>query len=139
MRPERLGERQHSAADLVVLLAVICLALVTWSSLSDAGDGSLWKAYVSVLVAVLFALAALTRHPSWAVLIRFLAGGWMLAAPYLLKFADIAPTRWAYLAIGASTVTAALCGIMSVVAARPPVAVKDGGITLVPLRGTLTG
>ena len=35
---------------------------------------------VSVVITVLLALAALTRNPDWAVAIRFLTGGWLIAA-----------------------------------------------------------
>ena len=107
MRLERFGERHHSVADVVTVLAVVCLALVTWSYLGDTARVPLWKPYASVALAVLLTLAALTRHPHWAISMRFLSGGWMIAAPYLLKFADIAPALWAYLAIGVLLATIA--------------------------------
>jgi hypothetical protein len=68
--------------------------------LGEAASVSLWKSYASVALAVLLALAALTRQPHWAIAMRFLSGCWMIAAPYLLNFSDIAPALWAYLAIG---------------------------------------
>jgi hypothetical protein len=106
-RLERLGERHHGVADAVVVLAVVCLALVTWSYLGDAASVPQWKSYAGVALAMLLTLAALTRQPRWAMSMRFLLGGWMIAAPYLLKFADIAPALWAYLAIGALVTTLA--------------------------------
>ena len=107
MRLERFGERHHSIADVVMVLAVVCLALVTWSYLGDAASVPVWKPYASVALAVLLTLAALTRQPHWAISMRFLSGGWMIAAPYLLEFADIAPALWAYLAIGVLLATMA--------------------------------
>jgi hypothetical protein len=104
------GEREHSVADMVVLLGVVCLALVTWSCLADFPVMPLWKSYVSVGLAALFALAALTRHPHWAASIRRLAGGWMIAAPYVLKFSNITPALWAYLAVGTSGVALSVPG-----------------------------
>jgi hypothetical protein len=103
VRLERFGERHHSAADIVMVLAVVCLALATWSYLGGAASVPLWKPYASVALAVVLTLAALTRQPHW----RFLSGGWMIAAPYLLKFSDIAPALWAYLAIGVLLATMA--------------------------------
>ena len=110
MRVEGFGEREHGISDVVMLLAVVCLALVTWCCLADAASVPLWKSYTSVTLAVLFALAALTRHPHWASSIRLLTGIWMIAAPYLLQFADIAPAFWAYLAIGTLLVTVSIPG-----------------------------
>ena len=57
VRLERFGERNHSVADVVMLLAVVCLALVTWSYLGDAASVPLWKPYASVALAVLLALS----------------------------------------------------------------------------------
>jgi hypothetical protein len=82
------------------MLAVVSASLATWAGLCDSSGVALWKSYVSVGVAVLLALAALTRHPGWAAASRVLIGAWMIAAPYLLGFADVAPTRSAYLLIG---------------------------------------
>jgi hypothetical protein len=107
VRLERFGERHDSVADVVVVLAAVCLALVTWSYLGDAASVPLWKPYASVALIVLLTLAALTRQPHWAISMRFLTGGWMIAAPYLLKFADIAPALWAYLTIGVLLATMA--------------------------------
>ena len=108
MRLERFGERDHSVADLVTLSAVVCLDLVTWSYLGGAASVPLWKSYFSVALAVLLALASLTRQPHRASTMRFLTGGWMIAAPYLLDFVDIAPALRAYLAIGALLTTASI-------------------------------
>jgi hypothetical protein len=105
---ETFGERRHSVADLVMVLAAVCLALVTWSCLGDAAGVPLWKPYASVGVAVLLTLGALTRQPHGAISMRFLSGGWIIAAPYLLKFADIAPALWAHLALGVLLATMAL-------------------------------
>jgi hypothetical protein len=108
VRLERFGERHHSVADVVMVLAVVCLALVTWSYLGDTASVPLWKPYASIALAILLTLAALTRQPHWAISMRFLSGGWMIAAPYLLKFAEIAPALcWAYLAIGVLIATMA--------------------------------
>jgi len=97
---EEFGERKHSVADIMVLLAAVCVALVTWSSLTDVARVPLWKSYIGVVISLLFALAALTRHPRWAASIRFLTGVWMVTAPFLLKFTDTAPALWGYLTLG---------------------------------------
>jgi hypothetical protein len=108
VRLETFGERHHSIADVLMVLAVVCLALMTWSYLGNAASVPLWKPYVSIALAVLLTLGALTRQPRWAISMRFLSGGWIIAAPYVLKFADIAPALWAYLAIGIPLATTAL-------------------------------
>ena len=107
VRLERFGERHDSVADVVMVLAVVCLALVTWSYLGDAASVPLWKPYASVALAMLLTLAAMTRQPHWAISMRFLTGVWIIVAPYLLKFADIAPALSAYLAIGVLLATIA--------------------------------
>jgi hypothetical protein len=121
VRLERFGDRDHSAADVVMVLAVICLALVTWSYLGEAASVPLWKSYASVTLSVLLALAALTRQPHWAISMRFLSGGWMIAAPFLLKFSDIAPALRAYLAIGVLLATmASISGASALRSDSPP-------------------
>jgi hypothetical protein len=110
VRPERFGERNHSVADVVMLLAVVCLAIVTWSHLGDAASVPLWKAYASVALAGLLALAALTRQPHWATSMRFLTAAWVIAAPYLLGFVHITSVLPAYMAIGAVLMMASILG-----------------------------
>jgi hypothetical protein len=56
------------------------------------------------------ALAALTRHPYWAAAIRLLTGGWIVAAPYFLVFADIVPALRGYLTIRGLIAAAAIPG-----------------------------
>jgi hypothetical protein len=82
--------RGHSIVDLLVLLATVCLALATWAYLDDIPSVPPWKAFVSVAITVLLALAALTRNPDWAMAIRFLTGGWLIAAPFVLRFDQVA-------------------------------------------------
>jgi hypothetical protein len=108
VRLEAMVERKHGFVDLGVLLAVVFVALVTWSCLADAASVPLWRTYTSVGLTVLFALAALTRRPHWAAAIRCLMGGWLMIAPYALAFADILPARWAYLATGIVLMTLSL-------------------------------
>jgi hypothetical protein len=115
------AEREHDLADIAGLLAVVGLALVTWSYLADAVAMPPWRTYTSVGLTILFALAALTRRSHWAASIRFLMGGWLIVAPYLLGFADIAPAAWAYLTAGAVLVTLSMpASIWRLAAARRP-------------------
>lgn len=108
MRPDKKPGRDHDVTDLLILLAVVILALATWSSLSDAAGVPVWKSCISVVTSLFLALAALTRNPDWAAWIRMLTGGWLIAAPYLLKFQDIAPAFWTHLAIGAAVTALAI-------------------------------
>jgi hypothetical protein len=122
VEPEGVPEREHGVTDLATLLAIICLALVTWSYLSDAAGVPPWKLYMSVAIAWLLGLAALTRHPNWSTSIRCLTGGWMVAAPYLLAFTNIAPARWAYLVIGTIVTVVAVPGIATARRSRTRIA-----------------
>ena len=85
---------------MTVVLAVVSVSLATWACAGDCTSSGLWKAYVSVGVAVLLALVSQTRDPGWAALARATLGGWMIAAPYALGFAGISPAGDAYPAIG---------------------------------------
>jgi hypothetical protein len=77
-----------------------------------------WKAFVSVVITVLLALAALTRNPDWAMAIRFLTGGWLIAVPFVLKFDDVAPALWSYLVIGTLVAAAASLAALAALAAE---------------------
>jgi len=102
--------REHRFADVIVLLAVVCFAMATWSCLAAAG-APLWKLYLSVLASVILGLAALTRHAYWAGWKRLLMGGWIIVAPWLLGFADRAPRTW--LPIGTVLIAAGLAGVVA--------------------------
>lgn len=110
MRPDRTGDRQHSIADLLILFAAITLTLATWAYLSGGSGVPVWKSYASVAITLLLALAALTRNPDWAAAIRILTGLWLIAAPYLLRFHDVAPATWTYLTVGAIVTALAVPG-----------------------------
>jgi hypothetical protein len=101
VRVEGFGDGNHRVADVVMLLAVVCLAIATWSCLGDGASVPPWKAFAGVALAGLLALASLTRHPHWAISMRFLTAAWIIAAPYLLNFAHVASAFRAYMAIGA--------------------------------------
>jgi len=105
-------ERQHTLADVFILLSAVCLALVTWLGLADAAGVSPWKSCIGVAITVLFALAALTRHRQRATATRLLTGLWIIGAPYLLNFADIGPARWIYLAIGSLVTVLGIGGMV---------------------------
>ena len=111
VRLDDAKDREHSVVDLLVLLATVCLALATWGYLADTSSVPPWKASISVVITVLLALAALTRNQDWAMAIRFLTGGWLIAAPFVLRFYDIAPALWSYLVIGTLVAAAATPGI----------------------------
>lgn len=122
MRLDDAKDREHGAVDLLVLFATVCLALATWANLADTSSVQPWKAFVSVVVTVLLALAALTRNPDWAMAIRFLTGGWLIAAPFVLRFDDVAPALWSYLAIGSLVATAATPAIAGRLSGRASIA-----------------
>jgi hypothetical protein len=118
VRLNGVGDREHGVPDLLVLLATVCLALATWASLAETSSVPAWKSFISVIITLLLALAALTRNPDWAASIRFLTGGWLIAAPFILKFDDIAPALWTYLAIGTLVAALATPGIAARLAGR---------------------
>jgi hypothetical protein len=107
---------------MTVLVAVVLLTLGTWSVLADAGV-AVWKLYASVGVTVLLALAGLTRHPARAASIRALTGGWIVMAPYLLRFADVGPAVWVCWGIGTLVAMTAVPGVIALRARRVGVAV----------------
>jgi hypothetical protein len=98
--PHDVGEREPGIVDLLLILAAVCLALVTWSSLSDVSGVPPWRAWVGVGITVLLALGATTRNPRWAASIRFIIGGWLIIAPFLLKLENIATAFWSYVMLG---------------------------------------
>jgi hypothetical protein len=111
MMPEGNWAKEHRVTDILMLLGIVFLALTTWSCVSASTGIPLWKSYISILAALFLALAALTRHPNWAASIRLITGGWIIAAPYLLGFADITPAPRIYLTIGAVIAASSIPGI----------------------------
>jgi hypothetical protein len=109
---EKFGDREHSIADLMLLLAAVGLALGTWSCL-DASSVPVWKSYTGVVITWLLVLAALTRNLNWVLFTRLLTGGWLVAAPFLLGFGAVTPARWIYLAIGFAVMTLAVPGMVA--------------------------
>jgi hypothetical protein len=111
MRLEGFGERKHTIIDVLVLLMVVGLALVTWSSAAGETAVPPWRLQVSVAVTLLFALAALTRHPGWAAAIRLLIGGWLICAPTIFGFAGVEPALWSHLVSGAVLIVLSAPGL----------------------------
>jgi hypothetical protein len=107
----RLGERAHNILDLAVLMSVVCLALGSWACFGEASGAAAWRPFLGVAIALLFALASLTRHPHWAASIRLFTGAWIIVAPYLLGCAAVAPAARLHLAIGTLVVAASLPGL----------------------------
>ncbi len=93
-------ERECRIVSIAVLLSVVCLALVTWAQLADAGGALAWGPVASVASMVFLGLASLTYCPRRAALMRLLTGTWIIAAPHLFGFSQVRPVFWAYLAIG---------------------------------------
>ena len=100
LRVERLGEQAHGVADLAVLLSVVSVALVTRAGLADSAIVPTWRPAMAVAVSLVLAPAAVTRHPRRSAAMRFVTGGWMAAAPFLLRFAVVAPVVWVWLGVG---------------------------------------
>lgn len=98
MNPEGMGERPLGFGDYAALLAAILVALASWACL--AGLEPAWKPWLCVAVAVLFALASLTRHPEWGIRLKQAGGVWAIAAPWVLGFAHVPAALWAFVAIG---------------------------------------
>jgi hypothetical protein len=112
-RESLLHEREHGVVDMLLLLGTVCLAVVTWAYVSEATGVALWKFYLGIALSWLLALAALTRHRQWAAWIRLLTAGWMIAAPHLLAFTDVAPARWAYVTTGMIVAVLSIPGVVS--------------------------
>ena len=51
-RESFLHEREHGVVDMLLLLATVCLAVVTWSYVSEATSAPLWKFYLGLAVIV---------------------------------------------------------------------------------------
>jgi hypothetical protein len=98
---------------MLLLLGIVCLAVVTWSYVSEATGVAPWKFDLGVTVTWLLALAALTRHRQWAAWIRLLTAGWMIAAPHLLAFTGVAPALWAYVTTGMIVAVSSIPGVVS--------------------------
>ena len=104
--------RRSRAGDFVLIACAIIVILVTWATLSRANVGPIWKPCGGVAAIMLLTLAALTPRDDWAITIRRVIGGWLIAAPWILGFADVSAARWSYVIGGA------LIAALSM--ARPP-------------------
>ena len=93
-------EKYIRAGDTVLLACAIGQMLVTWATLAHGEGVPIWKPIVSVAVTMLLTLAALTPHELRAAALRRITAGWLLAAPWVLAFYEIAVARWFYLISG---------------------------------------
>ena len=98
MTPDRAKHLRLS--DIVLLVSAIGLTLVTWATLCRAGAVPVWKPCCGVAATMLLTLAALTPHETWAIAIRRIISGWLIAAPWILTFAEVSAARWAYVISG---------------------------------------
>ena len=112
MDPSRKGE--YRIANIAMVLLVICLALMTWAQLADVDGAPGWAPVASVASTVFLGLSTLTQCPRRAALMRLLTGTWIIAAPHLFGFSQVAPTFWVYLVIGVFVVATSLSGVPAV-------------------------
>jgi hypothetical protein len=112
VKPELPGERDHGLTDGVMLLASLCIAVMTWSSLARISAVPMWRLYCGVGPIFVFALAGLTRHARWANAIRLILGVWTIIAPFLLGPMDFAPTFWIYLTTGVVLTAVSIPGVL---------------------------
>jgi len=89
------AKRDH-ATDLVLLVCVVVLAIATWAAISGADRVVAWEHCLAVSVTMFLALAAVTPHQACAIAMRLAISGWLMAAPWLLDFAQMTAARWAY-------------------------------------------
>lgn len=108
MRPVRFAERDHSVANAVTLLAVVCLDLVTWCYLGEAATAAV-VIICQRCVGCLFG-TCVPDPPASSREYNEVSDWWMdngRGLFILLGFADIAPALQSYLTIGALVGTAA--------------------------------
>lgn len=84
MREEAFWETTVGAADVIVLAAVVSLALVNWAGFAGMAAAPAWKPWLSVAVALVLALASLTRRHEWTRAFRAATALWIIAAPIAL-------------------------------------------------------
>jgi hypothetical protein len=111
VKPVLGPERDHGIADSLMLLATLCVAVVTWSYLAKISTTPLWKFNVGIGLTFLFALAGLTRHARWAITIKLLMGIWTMIAPFMLGLFQSAPL-WIYLSTGTLLTALAIPGFI---------------------------
>ena len=92
-------------SDIVLLVCAIGLTLVTWATLCRTEGVPVWKPCCGVAATMLLTLAALTPHEPWAKTIQRIMGGWLIAAPWILTFAEFSAARDSYV-IGGSLIAA---------------------------------
>jgi hypothetical protein len=113
--PELPGERNHGAADGVMLVSSLCVAVATWYYLAshlNMSTAPAWKCYGGVGLTFFLTLAGLTRRADWADRIRFLMGIWTIAVPFLLGLSMRVSTLWIYLAMGILLTTLSVPGVI---------------------------
>ena len=113
-----MSEREQGLADFMVLLAVVGLGFLTWTSVSEATNVARWKTFLQFIPAVVFALAALTRHLRWALAFRFLTGAWVVVTTFIVSFPDIGLGACANSILGGAVVMASLPWRLALPAAR---------------------
>jgi hypothetical protein len=121
-------EREYRIGSIAVLSLVLCLALVTWAQLADAGGALGWGPVASVASTVFLGLTTLTHCPRRAALMRLLTGTWIIAAPHLFGFSQVVPVSWAYLAIGGLAVATSLWNLTALRAASQRSSVASLGL-----------
>jgi SPW repeat len=116
--------RRHRAVDMILLMCVVGLAVVTSAAIPHAAQDVAWKYCFGVAVSMFLALAAVTPRDSWAISLRLATSGWLIAAPWLLAFADVSLARWAHLIAGSLIAVLTAPALFPRVASHP---IKDAG------------
>lgn len=67
-----------------------------------AGPAAVWNACLIGALIVACSGIALTQHRAWAEWTNTMAGSWLVIAPFVLGFADVASAMWTHILIGLS-------------------------------------
>ncbi|PSC05443.1 hypothetical protein SLNSH_09370 [Alsobacter soli] len=93
--------RKTPVFDAINLIAAVALFVAPWVVSFGPESYANWNAWISAAVIALVALGAITAFSRWEEVVNLVAGLWLIAAPWALRFTGDRNAVVSHLVIGA--------------------------------------
>lgn len=86
--------------DWVNLVLGAWLLIAPFLGVGVGSEAAVWNSYISGLIVLAFAWAALARPQRWEEWINLAVGVWLVISPFVLNYTNLTGAMWSHIIIG---------------------------------------
>jgi hypothetical protein len=99
--------------DWVNLVLGAWLLIAPFLGVGAASDAAMWSSYLSGVLIMVFAWAALARPQRWEEWLNLLVGAWLIISPFVLNYTYLSGAMWNHIIVGILVAADALWAMRS--------------------------